>query len=436
MKKTFLHKTIYGAGESVSVTGITVIGLYFLYFLTDVVGLTPALAGSIFMIGRAWDAISDPIVGYVSDQTKTKWGRRRPYFMAASFPLLVLFLFLWYPVGFTTQWSLFLYYSLIYVLFMTSLTLFHVPYISLITEYSTDYDERTSINNYRIFFQLFVGLMAATIPKLIADQYGYQQMGLYVGFFIAIVAIFIFTFTRENRIIQKKRQKTIFKELKSVFQNRPMRYLLWIYVGSYAAANIIESFVIYYMKYYLNREIDMPILFVVVIGTGILTLPLWAVISKQIGKRHTLLIGLFLWIFGQVGWLVISPSSAPFVVYVIGVIVGAGYGVAHVLPWAMLPDVVDVDEWETGEKREGIYAGIMTFFMKMANSIAIFFIGIILELSGYIANTTQSETTLRTIKWTMAIAPGMFIIVAIIATFLYPFTKEKHMEIRSQLEQN
>ncbi|SDQ90509.1 MFS transporter [Virgibacillus salinus] len=432
--KVFGRKMLFGSGESVSVVGITILGLYFLYFMTDVVGLSPALAGAIFMIGRGWDAISDPFIGVITDRTKTRWGRRRPFFLVAAVPLAIFFSLLWSQVGFDDQLITFLYYALFYILFMTSLTLFHVPYISLITEYSTDYDERTSINNYRIFFQLFFGLIAATIPKMIADQYGWSIMAMCVGIFLLTLALIMFGFTRENADAPKPETFKFKKEFNHLRQNRALKYLLWIYVGCYAAANIIEGFVIYYMKYWMNREFDMEILFVIVIGISILSLPVWAKLTKIVGKKSALIIGLFIWIAGQAGWLLVSQASADFVVYIIGVVVGIGYGVAHVLPWAMLPEVVDMDEYQTGARREGVYAGVMTFFMKITNSIAIFLIGVILELSGYTANEVQSETAMTTIQWTMSIAPGIFVIMALIATFLYPYTKDDHMNIRTELE--
>lgn len=427
------RKIIYGSGESVSVIGITVLGLYFLYFMTDIVGMSPALAGAIFMIGRGWDAISDPIMGVITDRTNTRMGRRRPFFLIAAIPLALFFSFLWNPISFDGQMMTFIYYTFFYVLFMTALTMFHVPYISFITEYSSDYDERTSINNYRIFFQLFMGLLAAIFPKMIADHFGWSTMGVCIGMFLLLMTLFLFQFTQEKPTTRKVVTFDWKKELIHLRENRALKYLLWIYVGCYAAANVIEGFVIYYMKYWLDREVDMPILFAVVIGVSIFSLPLWSKIAKRIGKKAALVIGLFIWAGGQVAWLFVSQSSPDYLVYVIGAVVGVGYGVAHVLPWAMLPDVVDIGEYQTGLRREGVYAGIMTFFMKITNSIAIFLIGVILEIFGYVENQVQSETTMTAIQWTMAVAPGIFVIMAIIATMLYPYTKEDHLKIRAKL---
>ena len=427
-----LRKIVYGSGESVPVVANTVIGLYFLYFLTDIVGISPALAGTVFMIGRSWDAITDPAVGLISDRTKTRWGRRRPYFLLAALPLVLLYSLLWQEFDFSTNLTFF-YYTLLYMLFMTALTVFHVPYISLISEYSTDYMERTSITNYRIFFQLFFGLVAAVIPKMIADSTSYSTMALLIGIFMMIIAILLFSLTRERPVAVQTEKADFFGELKSIFQNRAMRYLLFIYVGCYAAANVIEGFVIYYLKYYLNREMDMSILFVIVIGAGILSLPIWTKVTKIIGKKNALVIGLVMWLVGQLGWIILSPNSPSYFVYVIGAVVGVGYGVAHVLPWAMLPDVIDFDELRTGKRNEGIYSGIMTFFMKLANSISIFLIGLVLQFSGYVANEVQTADTMLVIKWTMVLAPGIFVVLALVTTWIYPYSREDHENIRQQL---
>ena len=431
----FMRKMAYGSGESVPVVANTVIGLYFLYFLTDIVGMSPALAGAIFMIGRSWDAFTDPAMGLISDRTRTKWGRRRPYYLFASLPLLIAYSFLWQEVYLSEPFT-FIYYTLLYMTFMTMMTMYHVPYVSMITEYSTDYMERTSINNYRIFFQLFFGLLAAVVPKMIADFYSYSTMAFYVGLFIFVVAITQFAVTKEKPVVIKEEKMNLKVELLSIFTNRAMKYLLFIYVGCYAAANVIEGFIIYYMKYYLNREVDMSILFVIVIGAGILAIPLWMKITERVGKKHALIYGLVIWIVGQIGWLIVAPNSPTYLVYIIGIVVGVGYGVAHVLPWAMLPDVVDLDEINTGKKREGIYSGIMTFFMKLANSIAIFLVGLILQFSGYVANEVQSEITMTVIKWTMVLAPGIFVAMALIATILYPYSRLDHEKFRKQLEES
>ena len=435
---TPLKKLLYGSGEAVSVISVTSIGLFFMYYLTDIVGISPAIAGTVFLVGRAWDAIIDPIIGITSDRTHTRFGRRRPFFLTASIFLVIFSGLLWNKVDWGNLTML--YYSIVYIAVATAVSSYHVPYLSLITELSDDYNERTSVSNYRIACQLIFGLVAAVIPKLISDAFnqpavGYQVMGIGIGVFIGIMALLMFFFSKERVIIKEVSKLNVKNELVTLFKNKPMRYLLLIYVGCYAAANVIEGFVIYYMKYWLNREADMSILLVVVILTGVLSLPAWTWVSRKLGKKRTIFIGLLLWAVAQGTWVLVAPSSNPLIIYFVGAFAGIGYGVAHVLPWAMLPDVLDVDELNTGRRREGLYSGVMTFFMQLSNSIAIFIIGIILEVSGYIPNVVQTPGALNTIKWTMALAPGFFVVLGLITTLFYPYSKEEHLEFRKTLDE-
>lgn len=432
-------KLLYGSGEIVNVITITVIGMYYLFFLTDYVGLSPTLAGGIFMVGRIWDAFIDPVMGIVTDRTRTKWGRRRPFLFLSAVPVGLLFFLMWSYPGAGTDTLNAIYFTAAYMLFMTTLTLYYVPYLSLVAELTEDYNERTSVNNYRIVVQLLMGLVAAVIPKMIADSYtdafqGYRTMGLAVGLFIILIPLLLFFRTKERQTPEVHSRSLRFgSEIRLALASQPFRRLLLLYVGCYAAANVIEGFVIYYMKYWLNREEEMSYLLVTVIVAGVLTLPLWTKVSQAIGKKKTIIYGLLLWAVSQLAWMVLSPDSPSYLVYVIGAVVGSGYGVAHVVPWSMLPDVLDADELRTGLRREGLYSGIMTFFMKTSNSLAIFLIGILLEAAGYVPNQIQSGPAQMTIRTTMTFAPELFIVAGLIAAFIYPLGKEDYTRNRERL---
>ncbi|WNS43951.1 glycoside-pentoside-hexuronide (GPH):cation symporter [Paenibacillus sp. MMS20-IR301] len=434
-------KLLYGSGETVNVITITVIGMYYLFFLTDYAGLSPALAGAVFMIGRIWDAFIDPVMGIITDRTRTRWGRRRPFLLLSAVPVGLFFYLMWSDPGAGSVTLNAVYFTATYMLFMTTLTLYYVPYLSLVAELTDDYDERTSVNNYRIIVQLLMGLVAAVIPKMIADSYadpfqGYRIMALTAGLFIILIPLLLFFRTRERErgsAVDKVDTPRFGSEIRLALGSRAFRLLLLLYVGCYAASNVIEGFVIYYMKYWLHREEEMSYLLVTVILAGVLTLPLWTKVSRAAGKKITIISGLLLWAVSQLAWILLTPDSPAYLVYLIGAIVGTGYGVAHVIPWSMLPDVLDADELRTGLRREGLYSGIMTFFMKTSNSLAIFLIGILLEASGYVPNQIQEGPARWTIRTTMTFAPELFIITGLIAAFLYPLGKEDYKRNREQL---
>jgi len=437
---SFLTKTFFGAGEIPGTTSKTMMGMLFMYCLTDVVGILPALAGTIFMIGRAWDGITDPFMGVISDRTRTRFGRRRPFFLMAAFPLGFFFFAMFNSFSLAAQWSKMIAYTSLYVLYMTAITVFTVPYLGLMAELTDDYAERTSVNNYRMFFSFIFGLAAAVLPKMLIDTYadkahGFMVASLYVGLLIMIVPLIVFRATHERyEKAPKSARLQIFAEFRTALSNRSFRSLIIIYMASFAAINVIEGFVVYYMKYWIGREKEMPILFVSVVIASVVTLPLWSVFSKKIGKKRTLLFGTLFWCVSQFFWLFLGPATSLTAICFVGALVGIGYGCAHTLPWAMLPDVLDYDELKTGQRREGIYSGIMTFLMKMGNSLAMFLIGLILQAVGYTPNVEQTGIALETMRLTMSFAPMIFLVICLMALLVYPITMETYKSIRHELD--
>jgi oligogalacturonide transporter len=132
-----------------------IVGLLFMFFLTEVVGLSPALAGLVFGIGKVWDAITDPLMGYISDRTKSRFGRRRIYFLVGIVPIAISFIIMWIPIHTNSQIGLFLYYSFAYIVFATVITMVMIPYSALAAELSADYKVRNRLSGARLFFQVF-----------------------------------------------------------------------------------------------------------------------------------------------------------------------------------------------------------------------------------------------------------------------------------------
>ncbi len=439
-KLSILTKSFFGAGEIPGTTSKTMMGLLFMYFLTDVVGLLPALAGTVFMLGRIWDAVTDPSMGIITDRTRTRFGRRRPFFLVAAIPLGLFFFLMFNSFPLETQGGKMAVYTVLYILYMTAITTFVVPYLGLMAELTDDYTERTSVNNYRMFFSFIFGLTAAVLPKMLIDSYHDKELGftiaaLCVGIFIAIIPVIVF-FTTSERYTATPRKKglNVFREFKTAFTNKSFLTVLIVYVGSFAAINAIEGFVVYYMKYWIMREKEMPILFVSVILSAVVTLPLWSILSRKIGKKYTVVFGAIFWIFSLFLWLIVDSSHPAYYVYIVGLLNGVGYGCLHTMPWAMLPDALDEDELNTGERREGIFAGIMTFFMKIGNSLAMFLIGVTLQAVGYRPNEVQTGLALETMRLIMAFGPMVFLFPSLAAAFFFPITREKYMEIRERLE--
>jgi sugar (glycoside-pentoside-hexuronide) transporter len=440
-KLPFFTKVCFGSGEIPGTTSKTVMGILLMFFLTDVVELEPVVAGGIFMVGRAWDGFTDPFMGMISDRTRTKWGRRRPFFLLAALPLALTYFLLWCPYTLESDTAKTILYAVLYMSYMTAITAYLVPYLGLMSELTDDYTERTSVNNHRMFFSFLFGLFAAVVPKMIVDSYedertGYMMAGILVAIMIGAVPFVVFATTHERFHERPKQTERLqlFRELFVAFKNRAFLYLVLLYVGSFAAINVVEGFVVYYMKYWIGREKQMPILFVAVVLASIISLPLWSFLTKKIGKKKTAIMGLTFWGVTQFGWVLLSPGSPPLVVYLTGAIVGIGYGSAHTLPWAIFPDVMDQDELETGVRREGVYSGIMTFLMKLANSLAMFLVGVVLQAVGYVPDVAQEGIALEAMRWVMCAGPLVFIALGLTGAFLFPITAERYRQIREELD--
>ena len=180
-------KLVCGFGDTGFSLTSTILGAYFAIFLTDVIGIRPGIAAIAIFIGRSWDYINDPIFGHLSDRTRTRWGRRRPYLLFGMLPLVITFSMLWWKPPWENAIALAAYYSVAYVLFEAANTLLYMPYFALTPELTLDYDERTALTSYRMFFSIAAGLVAFTIPLMLVGSFAPQSaprvlaMGLIFG---------------------------------------------------------------------------------------------------------------------------------------------------------------------------------------------------------------------------------------------------------------
>ncbi|MGE5375365.1 MAG: MFS transporter, partial [Bacteroidota bacterium] len=203
---------IYGAGDlGFSLTN-TILSVYFALFLTEVVGLMPAVAALAIFIGSTWDYINDPIVGYLTDHTRTRWGRRRPYLLFGALPFALAFVLLWWKPPFTSVPALAVYFSLAYAIFDTAASFVYMPFYALTPELTSDYDERTSLTSTRMFFSIFGSLLAFTVPLAIVSAFNPQNAGkvLAMGFILGLVSALplwlVFWGTRERREFMNQEQ--------------------------------------------------------------------------------------------------------------------------------------------------------------------------------------------------------------------------------------
>jgi len=436
-------KLIYGAGDiGFSLTG-TIIGAYFLFFLTDVVNINPAVAGIAILIGRTWDYINDPLIGHLSDRTKSRWGRRRPFLLFGALPYAFAFMLMWYTPSIQNEMDLAVYYALAYVLYDVAATFVYMPYFALTPDLTDDYDERTSLTSFRMFYSIAGSLVAFTIPAMIigdfvpANANRVLSMGIIFGLVSALPLLLVFLNTREHHSKPVEDNTHILHALKMALKNRPFVFGAVIYLVTWTSMEVLQAVLLYFIHYVLQRGGQSDLFMGLIFGVGVLALPLWNWVSKKLNKRLAYMVGISFWAIVQMVLITLNPASS--FGWIIGLCVMAGVGVsaAHVLTWSILPDAIEYGEYETGERHEGVFYSLVTLMSKVANSIAIPMTAFLLNATGYVPNSLiQPNSALVGIRLLMGPVPALFLLVGIAFAWRYPLNREQYTEIVEKLKAN
>ena len=432
---------LYGLGDIYGGGAFIVIGTLFMFYMTEVIGLSPILAGLVFSLGKIWDAISDPLMGYLSDRTKSRFGRRRLYFLIGILPIALSFILLWIPVRLESQAALFAYYSFAYVVFATVITMVMIPYSALGAEMSGDYKVRNSLSGARLAFSGFSSLVAATVPKMLIDmaaggpKSGYLIMSVVFGVFFALPWIFVYFGTWESVAGVIDRKENFFREFLTIFRNRSFRIHILMYVFAYSAMDVLMALFTYYLTYSLQK----PGLYSIAMGTlmvvQLATIPVFIAIANRAGKRTAYIAGLSVWVVGMLGTMLLGPASSTLLIAGVCAVIGFGTSAAALIPYTILPNVIDVDELMTGEQRSGIYSGAMTFTRKMVQgAIAMPLVGLLLDGIDFVPNATQSPDVIAKFFVFFIGGPFLFILAGIVAATRFRLGPKESRVLSAELE--
>jgi GPH family glycoside/pentoside/hexuronide:cation symporter len=436
-------KWLYGSGDlGFSLTN-TILNVYFALFLTDVVGVKPSIAAVAFFIGSTWDYVNDPIVGYISDRTHSRWGRRRPFLLFGALPFALAFTLLWWKPPLESSVALAIYYSIAFAIYDTAATFVYMPYFALTPELTDDYDERTGLTSTRMFFSILGSLLAFTLPLWVVNGFHPEHagrvlmMGVLFGFVSALPLFLVFFGTRERPEFMNKEQTVGLKDsIKMTWQNKPFIFGLIMFLFNGVTMSIIQVILLYYVKYVVLREHQSDMIMATIFVVAIIALPLWEWISRRWNKRWAYISGIA---FLAVVLLILSsltPQTGMVFIMVLCVLAGIGVSAMHVMPWAIIPDAIEYGEWKTGERQEGMFYSLITLAQKVASSIAIPLALLILQASGYIANsTTQPASAIFGIRMIAGPIPAFTLSMGILFTLLFPLGRENYKEITDQLKE-
>ncbi len=434
-------KLSYGVGDvGLSLTS-TILGAYFAIFLTDVVGITPGIAAAAIFIGRSWDYINDPIIGHISDRTRSRWGRRRPFILFGSLPFALAFMLLWWHPPIESHVVLAVYYALAYIVFDAAATFVYMPYFALTPDLTADYDERTSLTTYRMFFSILASLVAFTVPLAIvggfSPEHASRVMGM--GVLFAIISmlpmLLVFAGTREPEAYQALAQPSLRESLCAAIRNRPFVFSVGLFLLTWVSVDILQSTLLYFIKYIVGYESQSDVIMGTIFVTAIVALPMWAWASRRWSKQRAYVMGIAFWAAVQLVLVTLHAGVAFQTVLILGMLAGIGVGAAHVLPWSILPDAMEWDEWQTGERHEGMFYSLVTLMQKVASSIALPLVLLVLQVTGYVPNATvQPASAQLGIRIVVGPIPAVLLCLGIVLALFYPLSRERHGEIRRELE--
>jgi GPH family glycoside/pentoside/hexuronide:cation symporter len=312
----------------------------------------------------------------------------------------------------------------------------------LTPELTSNYDERTALTTVRMFFSILGSLVAFTVPLLIVGSFQPQnasrvlQMGVIFGLVSAIPLWIVFFGTRERQEYSKMEQPGLKTSLKAALKNRPFVFGMVIFLLTWVSVDILQTSLLYFLKYVVQRESESDVIMAVIFVTAMLVLPFWEWTSRHWNKRLAYAAGIAFWAVVQIVLITLNPSSPLNLIFAICILGGIGVSAAHVLPWSIIPDAIEWDEWQTGERHEGLFYSLVTLCQKIASSIAIPLILLMLDRTGYIPNAAvQPASAVLGIRLAIGPIPAVLLCTGIVFAILYPLSRESHQKIVADLEE-
>ena len=447
-KMNFLMKFSYAVGQLTDSIGFNLFYVFFLFFLTDYVKIAPAKAGTITLIAVLWDGLTDPVIGYISDNLKSKYGRRRPLMLLGALPYGVFTFLLFHNIQ-GSETFLYVYYLVLAIVYWSVYKIFVIPYFSLGAELTDDFDERTSLRAWASVF-LYIGvLISSSLPPVIVDfviqaggtaTQGWDVVGILMGALVLITALFSWNFTRggENLELQESREEEeqtgFFRNIKELFSMKASIYL-GISVFSWAcAAALLSGGIIYLIDNNLAYSASQQSYYFIFLALiSIVFVPFINSLSQRFDKKSVFAVSLVIATIALLLFAVVPLTN-----YLMVIIYTALYSWGNAVFWtnyySMMYDISELDEFIYGQRREGTITSLMSFAQKAGAALATWLIGFSLSLANYDGTiATQTPAAERMILYLVTLIPGILGSIAAGAAFIYPITKPRFEALMTAL---
>ena len=442
-RAVFAFGDVFGGGAAAT------LAVMYLLYLTDIVGLPPGLAGSTIVVSKVWDAINHPLMGVITDRTRSRWGRRRPWIFAGALLLPPAMAALWAPIGdWESQTAKVWFVIAAHLLWTTVASIVAVPYGSLSTEITTDPEERNRINLLRLGCATFSGVGCTLVMNLLVDAFRAGQLSvstlylsLFIGFgtFFSIPLLLVAIFTHERAPVAEHPDHFDLAVVVSPFRVASFRRLTALYLCPSLTIDIVTAVVLYYAAYAVPG-VRSAIFAGVFAAVTLVLLPVLIKVVQRVDKNRVYARAIPTSILAMVG-IALYPAGAPvWPVYVFAGIFAVGVASAQVMVWVMFPDVVDDGELVQGARNAGSFSGVMVLARTLASALATFVVGWILEITGYLhtrpglPRPPQPESAIWGIRLTMLVSVVLLMGAGFVLARRYPLGRARCAEIQEQLE--
>ncbi|MDQ8206379.1 MFS transporter [Coraliomargarita sp. SDUM461003] len=452
----FLQKMAYGSGMMSYVVMVRGVNQFANPIFNDCMGVDPRLVSWVLGGSRLWDAVTDPMMGNITDNTRSRWGRRRPWIALGAMLSAITFAAIWlFPAG-LSEMGYFLWFLCTSLVFFLAFTVFSVPYMALGMEMSPDYNERTAVVAYRtVISQVGAFLISGIYWFISLDRFDDMAHGMRYAGIIAAVLIFSAgivpaLFAREHQSVLDRQKKgkrvakvSLVKSFMETIRELPFQILIGITVLMLIGLMLVGHLGYYVTVYHIFGGVKGESLGTLMAVGGIssqvctmLFVPVLAKVSSQLGKRETLLVAMVLAIIGSgLKWVCFTPDN-PWLSIIPGIVMSGGLAATWTLINAMIPDIVDLDELKTGERREGMYSAVYSWVFKLGVSLALVVSGYVLTWSGFNVDlgTDQSPQAIFYMRLFFTLIPVVSISLAFLLLLVYPLKESRVREIQAELK--
>ena len=437
---------MYGMGEFFNGGCFLIINSFFAIFLTKALGMPAALVGTIPLVGKIWDAITDPIMGNITDRTRSRFGPKRFYIMIGSIVSAITFVLLWVPAPADSVGVKYVFYFLMYCLFNTGFTILMVPYNGLLPDMMDDYAMRAKFSNMRMVWSTIGAMVCGIVPSFMIrdnlDTASYLRCAILFGvlFFITSMTVFLGTWEKQKEPV-KASLKESFPQAASVFKSKSFKIFLGLYLFGQCGMDFISGMAIYYIDDVLNEYAGGNLTYLLgsLMVSQLIGMVVFGPVMARTSKKMTILIGAPIRFIGIAGMLFFSYEHAPILpILILAAIVGFGNAACLTAIFAIMADMADVDELITSIRRPGTVSGMATFIRKISSGVSAASISFLLAAVGYdevIANAggRQSAFTQHSIGLIFVIAPALLTALLLLCDIFFPMTQKEFNVIQKEI---